>query len=71
MDINNETIDHVFTYHAPTEDQPARYAAMREGAKVFAKAILDNSKGSRERSAALTLLQQALHMANAGVAING
>lgn len=71
MDINHETLDHIFTYHAPKEDQPARYAATREAAKVFAKAILDNAGPNRERSAALTLVQQALHMANASIAING
>jgi hypothetical protein len=71
MNITKETLDHVFTYHAPQEDQPARYARVREGAKALAQIILDNAPDSRERSAALTDLQKVVHMTNAAIAING
>jgi len=65
MDINN-----VFSYHAPKGDQAERYAVIRECAKEFAKTIDEKCPDSREKSLALTNLQQSVMWANASIAIN-
>ena len=65
MDINN-----VFSYHAPKGDQAERYTVIREKAKEFANIIEDNCPDSREKSLALTNLQQSVMWSNASIAIN-
>ena len=64
MDIEN-----TFTYHAPTGTQPERYQLIRAGAKELAKIIANLCPESREKSIALTNLQQAVMWANASIAI--
>lgn len=63
-------IDNVFVYHAPKGDQVERYAALREGARQFALQLQDMVPESREKSLALTHLQEVMMWANAGIAIN-
>ena len=41
MDLND-----LFSYHAPTGDQPQKYEAIRDAAKVFAKVLIDNTPSS-------------------------
>lgn len=65
-----EQIETTFTYHAPFGDQPARYRDIREKAKELAQMINDHCPESREKSLALTNLQQATMWANASIAIN-
>ena len=65
MDLNK-----VFTYHAPFGDQTARYEAIRAKAKEFAQLVDDCCPDSREKSLALTNIQQSVHWANASIAIN-
>lgn len=60
-----------FTYHPPTADQPERYNALRDMGRELAREILLRSKPSRERSLALTKLEEAIMWANAGIARNG
>lgn len=38
---NTEQIEHMFTYHAPKNDQAERYQKLREKAKITALVILD------------------------------
>jgi len=59
-----------FTYHAPKEDQPRRYEIIRARAKLFAVKINDLCPDSRERSLALTKLEEAAMWANASIARN-
>jgi hypothetical protein len=59
-----------FTYHAPKGDQQARYVALRDCAKEFAKMILEKCPESRERSVALTELETSVMWANASIARN-
>ena len=68
--MNNEQIDNTFTYHKPFGNQPQRYAQIRVDAKVLAHTIQDCCPESREKSLALTNLQQAVMWANASIAIN-
>lgn len=65
-----ENVDEIFTYHKPFGNQPERYVALREKAKELASLILSNCPHSRERSVALTNLQQTIMWANASIAIN-
>lgn len=68
--INDDTINHVFTYHAPKGDQLQRYAAVREAARRFALEIIAMSPESPERTLALRDVQRAVMMANAAIALN-
>lgn len=69
-DFPDETLDELFTYHAPQEGDPERYERIREAAKSFARAIRDNSPPSRDRTIAIdTHVRAAVMFANAGVAL--
>ena len=59
-----------FTYHAPKDDQPVRYGAIRGEAKDLAELIYGHCPPSRERSLALTKLEEAVMWANAAIARN-
>ena len=65
-----EDIEKRFTYHAPKGDQPQRYQVIREIAKGFAQFINDRCPDSREKSLALTKLEEAVMWANASIARN-
>lgn len=68
--INEFTLDRVFSYHKPKDDQPHRYEAIRAGARRFAQEILAMCPESPERTLALRDVQRAVMMANASIAIN-
>ena len=63
-------IEAIFTFHPVQLDQPDRYQALRAEAKDLARHILATCPPSRERSLAITNLQQAIMWANASIAIN-
>jgi hypothetical protein len=63
-------LENIFTYHAPRADQLPRYQELRDAGKAFAQLITDKCPDSRERSLALTRIQEAVQMANAAIAIN-
>lgn len=63
-----ERIENDFTYHAPKGDQADRYARIRNEAKTLALTIAMLCPDSRERSLALTHLEQSVMWANAGIA---
>lgn len=63
-------IENTFTYHAPNESQIVKYAALRAEAQKLAYIIKDACPESREKSIALTKLQECIMMANASIAIN-
>lgn len=65
-----EELQKRFTYHAPKSDQPQRYQSIREFAKDFAEFIVENTPESRERSLALTKLEESVMWANASIARN-
>ena len=64
----NVDIENRFSYHAPKEGQPALYEAIRAKAKELAYLIDSSERDSREKSLALTNLDQAVFWANAGIA---
>ena len=63
-------IENAFTYHAPKEGQPAKYQAIREKAKELAYMINTLVSDSREKSLAMSKLEECSMWANAGIARN-
>lgn len=63
-------IDAAFVYHPPKADQPERYVAIRSTAHQFAELLLQHCPNSRERSLALTHLEEVVMWANAAIARN-
>lgn len=63
-------IERSFTYHPPTHDQASRYTQLRAAAKQLAELIDENCPDSREKSSALTKLQESIMWANASIACN-
>ena len=67
---DQERLDNNFTYHSPKGDQVERYPKIREEAKNLARTIMTLSPPSRERSLALTKLEEVMMWTNAGIARN-
>lgn len=67
--LNNQ-IENNFMYHSPKGDQPQRYEKLRSKAKELAYLINDLCPNSREKSLAMTNLEQAVMWANAAIARN-
>jgi hypothetical protein len=64
-------LEDAFVHHPPTKDQIPRYEAIRNGAKDFAKILLDQCATSADRSHALRMVRTAVMFANASIALNG
>ncbi|HMZ78246.1 MAG TPA: hypothetical protein PLL06_01005 [Acidobacteriota bacterium] len=65
-----DQIENAFTYHPPKGDQPERYIKIRDAAKNFAFLIDECVPDSREKSVAMTNLEQVVMWANAGISRN-
>lgn len=63
-------INNTFVYHLVQEGQQERYVALREKARELAILICESCPVSREKSLALTNLQQTVMFANAAIAIH-
>lgn len=59
-----------FTYHAPKDDQPRRYEDIRRNAHTLAAFIDASCPDSREKSLAITALEECVMWANAAIARN-
>jgi hypothetical protein len=68
--LSDTEIVNRFTYHKPIGNQPQRYERIRNKARELALLLRDACPDSRERSKALTDLQQCIMWANASIAIN-
>lgn len=66
----NEQIENNFKYHTPTEDKVHYYNELREQTKRTAELIDLRCPNSREKSLALTKLEEAVMWANASIARN-
>ncbi|WP_231929018.1 hypothetical protein [Brevibacillus sp. SKDU10] len=66
----NHQIENTFMYHSPKEGQPEKYTALREKAKQLAYLIEELCPNSREKSLAMTNLEQSIMWANASIARN-
>lgn len=69
--MKQDEIDNIFTYHVPTPEQQVIYVELREMAKAFGHYINSHCPESREKSIALTKLQETVMMANVSIAIHG
>ena len=63
-------IESAFTYHAPKPGQPEMYTEIREKAKELAYLIDGLCPDSREKSLAMTKLEECAMWANASIARN-
>lgn len=70
MKSNTQRIDNNFSYHPPKTNQPARYTDLRDKAKELAHLIDEHCPESREKSLALTKLEEAVMWSNASIARN-
>jgi len=61
-------IDKDFTYHRPPMERVQDFTSLREKAKELAHLINELVPDGREKSTALTLLEQSNMQANAGIA---
>lgn len=59
-----------FTYHAPKEGQQQKYENIRKNALGFAELIDAMCPDSREKSLAITQLEECVMWANAAIARN-
>jgi hypothetical protein len=66
----NEKLENSFTYHPPKGDQATRYETLRTLAKGLAIAFDELCPNSREKSLAITNLEQAVMWANKSIASN-
>jgi hypothetical protein len=66
--VCEENLDDVFTYHADAR-RNIHYEKIRDSAKEFARAILENSPDCADKSVALRKVREAVMAANAAVAL--
>lgn len=66
----NPVIENNFKYHAPKEGQAEIYVEIREKAKELAYLMDEKVPNGREKSLAMTQLEQTVFWANAGIARN-
>jgi len=66
--MDTDEIIHRFTYHPPTGTQPKKYEEIREHALNFALFINVVCPDCREKSLAMTKIEEAVMHANAGIA---
>ena len=57
-----------FTYHPPRSGQAEKYSWLRERVRVLAERINAMCPDSREKSIAITKLEEAVFWANASIA---
>jgi hypothetical protein len=66
LDLENR-----FTYHAPKGDQPERYQTIRSMCGSLAGYLNEAVPESREKSLAITHLEEVVFWANAAIARHG
>ena len=68
--MTGEDLESRFTYHPPKGDQAVRYSSIRREALRFAQVVNTEAPDSREKSLAITHLEDAVMWANAAIARN-
>ena len=64
----NKDIENRFTYHKPKEEDTMKFPLIRDMAKNLAYIIDENVPDGREKSLAMTKLEEVVMWANAGIA---
>jgi hypothetical protein len=65
-----ENLKNRFTYHPPKEGQPEMFVQIRDKGYELAKLIDELCPDSREKSLAITKIEEAIMWANAGIVRN-
>lgn len=68
--MEEKDLENRLTYHAPSGTQPQLYGAIRDTALTFAIMLNDLCPESREKSLAITKLEEAVMWAIAAIARN-
>lgn len=66
-----QRIESAFTYHTPKEGRPEKHELLRAKAKELAYLIDELCPNSREKSLAMTKLEESSMWADASIARNG
>lgn len=66
--MDQHEIENRFTYHAPSPDQAVSYGLIRGEARHLAKVLNEMCPESREKSLAMTALEEMVMWANASIA---
>jgi hypothetical protein len=66
--MDSKDLENRFTYHAPKEGQPVIFLEIRGKAWNLARVVDAAMPDCREKSLAITKLEEAVMWANAGVA---
>jgi hypothetical protein len=70
--MNEKEIARRFNYHKPDENKALRHQRVRENCRLTALCINDDcGEDSREKSLAMTHLEEAMYWANAAIAREG
>lgn len=64
----DQVLEDLFKYHAPTEEQKAKYDKINEAAKAFARVVILECPSTPDRTAAVRLIREARMTANASIA---
>jgi hypothetical protein len=68
--MDQKTLENIFTYHPPAHNQIPIYEELRAIAAMLARKINRECPESREKSTAITKVQEAVMWANAAIAIH-
>ena len=63
-----DALETIFTYHAPTGDQPEKYKAIRMAGMMFARVVHESCEGGPSRTTAINKIREAVMWANASIA---
>ena len=66
--MTNEELEKRFSYHAPKDNQPLKYDLIRSLGELFARTVNILCPECREKSAAVTRIEEAVMWANAAIA---
>lgn len=66
--IEQNDIDNRFTYHPPSETKATKHLMIRESGKTLTEIINEHVPDGREKSLAITKIEEAIFWANAGIA---
>lgn len=66
----SKDFDNIFTYHAPKAGQQELYQMIRAKAKELAILVDSSVPEGREKSLAMTKIEESVMWANAGIARN-
>lgn len=66
--ISKTEIDNRFTFHPADEDRAVKHLMIREHGKSLVEYLNENVPDGREKSLAITRIEEAVMWANAGLA---